>query len=287
MISIESRFGRRRSHRLGTILAWVLLSLLGTLYLGPFLWMVSSSLKGPEEIYAFPPDFIPNTLRWSNYLEAWNRVPFGRFFLNSALVTVATTLGVILTSSLGGYSFARLRYPGRDTILLMYLGTMMIPFPVLMIPAYILMRRLSLVDTLWGLIIPGWFSAWGTFLMRQYMLTLPREVEEAARVDGASFLQIYWRIILPLSTPVIATLGIFTFLGAWNDFLWPLIMISSIDKKTVPLGLVMFQSQIPMKTPWHLVMAAATFSMLPVLIIFVLGQKYYVRGIALSGLKGG
>jgi multiple sugar transport system permease protein len=287
VISIESRFGRRRSHRLGTILAWVLLSLLGTLYLGPFLWMVSSSLKGPEEIYAFPPDFIPNTLRWSNYLEAWNRVPFGRFFLNSALVTVATTLGVILTSSLGGYSFARLRYPGRDTILLMYLGTMMIPFPVLMIPAYILMRRLSLVDTLWGLIIPGWFSAWGTFLMRQYMLTLPREVEEAARVDGASFLQIYWRIILPLSTPVIATLGIFTFLGAWNDFLWPLIMISSIDKKTVPLGLVMFQSQIPMKTPWHLVMAAATFSMLPVLIIFVLGQKYYVRGIALSGLKGG
>lgn len=287
MISIESRFGRRRSHRLGTILAWVLLSLLGTLYLGPFLWMVSSSLKGPEEIYAFPPDFIPNTLRWSNYLEAWNRVPFGRFFLNSALVTVATTLGVILTSSLGGYSFARLRYPGRDKILLVYLGTMMIPFPVLMIPAYILMRRLSLVDTLWGLIIPGWFSAWGTFLMRQYMLTLPREVEEAARVDGASFLQIYWRIILPLSTPVIATLGIFTFLGAWNDFLWPLIMISSIDKKTVPLGLVMFQSQIPMKTPWHLVMAAATFSMLPVLIIFVLGQKYYVRGIALSGLKGG
>ncbi len=287
MISIESRFGRRRSHRLGTILAWVLLSLLGTLYLGPFLWMVSSSLKGPEEIYAFPPDFIPNTLRWSNYLEAWNRVPFGRFFLNSALVTVATTLGVILTSSLGGYSFARLRYPGRDTILLMYLGTMMIPFPVLMIPAYILMRRLSLIDTLWGLIIPGWFSAWGTFLMRQYMLTLPREVEEAARVDGASFLQIYWRIILPLSTPVIATLGIFTFLGAWNDFLWPLILISSIDKKTVPLGLVMFQSQIPMKTPWHLVMAAATFSMLPVLIIFVLGQKYYVRGIALSGLKGG
>jgi len=285
MLSRRLHIGTKRGKLLGNILVWLVLSLLAVLYVAPFLWMVSSSLKGLDEIYSFPPDFIPKTLRWSNYVEAWTRVPFARFFLNSGIVTLSVTAGTLLTCSMAGYAFSRLRFPGRDKILLAYLGTMMIPFPVLMIPAYILMRRLGLVDTLWALILPGMFGAWGTFLMRQFMLTLPRELDEAARIDGARFFQIYWRIILPLSKPVIATLSIFTFLGAWNDFLWPLIMINSIDRKTVPLGLVMFQSQIPMKTPWHLLMAAATFSMLPVLLLFVLGQKYYVRGIALTGLK--
>jgi multiple sugar transport system permease protein len=280
------KLSMRRSTQIANALTRLVLSLLAVLYIAPFLWMVSSSLKGPDEIYGFPPSFIPNTWRWSNYVEAWNRVPFATFFSNSGIVTLSVTLGTILTCSMAGYAFARLRFPGRDSILLAYLGTMMIPFPVLMIPAYILMRRLGLVDTLWSLVLPGMFGAWGTFLMRQFMLTLPRDLDEAARVDGANFFQIYWWIILPLSAPVIATLGIFTFLGSWNDFLWPLIMINSIDHKTVPLGLVMFQSQVPMKTPWHLLMAASTFSMLPVLTLFVVGQKYYVRGIALSGLKG-
>ena len=277
--------GVKRSHQMGNVLTWMILSVLAVLYIAPFLWMVSSSLKGPDEIYSFPPDFVPKNWLWSNYIEAWTRIPFGRFFLNSGIVTLSVTTGTILTCSMAGYAFSRLRFPGRERILLAYLGTMMIPFPVLMIPAYILMRTLGLVDTLWALILPSMFGAWGTFLMRQYMLTLPRELDEAARIDGATYFQIYWRIILPLAKPVIATLAIFTFLGAWNDFLWPLIMINSIDRKTVPLGLVMFQSQNPMKTPWHLLMAAATFSMLPVLTLFVLGQKYYVRGIALTGLK--
>jgi len=193
---------------------------------------------------------------------------------------------VVLTSSMAGYSFARLRYPGRDLLFLAYLGTIMIPFPVLIIPLFILMRQLGLVDTLAGLILPAAFTAWGTFLMRQFMLSIPREIEEAARMDGASFWRIYLQIIMPLSRPVVATLGIFTFLGSWNDFLWPLIMISSVENKTLPLGLTMFQAQVAIKTPWQLVMAAATFSVIPVLIVFVLGQKYYVRGIATTGLKG-
>jgi len=280
--------GLGNTHRrwLGNGMAWVALTLLGVFWMVPFLWMVSTSFKGLDEVYAFPPNFFPELLRWSNYVEAWQAIPFSRFFFNSLFVAAATTVAVVLTSSMAGYSFARLRYPGRDLLFLAYLGTIMIPFPVLIIPLFILMRQLGLVDTLAGLILPAAFTAWGTFLMRQFMLSIPREIEEAARMDGASFWRIYLQIILPLSRPVVATLGIFTFLGSWNDFLWPLIMISSVENKTLPLGLTMFQAQVPIKTPWQLVMAAATFSVIPVLIVFVLGQKYYVRGIATTGLKG-
>ncbi len=282
----KSGLGMTERQRVGDGAAWVALTLLGILWMAPFLWMVSTSFKGLDEVYAFPPRFIPQEIRWSNYLEAWQAVPFARFFFNSLVVAVATTIAVVVTSSMAGYSFARLRYPGRDVIFLAYLGTIMIPFPVLIIPLFILMRQLGLVDTLPGLILPAAFTAWGTFLMRQFMLSIPREIEEAARMDGASFWRIYVQIIMPLSRPVVATLGIFTFLASWNEFLWPLITISSVENKTLPLGLTMFQAQIPIKTPWQLVMAAATFSVLPVLIVFVLGQKYYVRGIATTGLKG-
>lgn len=282
----KSGLGMARQKWLGDGAAWVVLTLLGVLWMAPFLWMVSTSFKGLDEVYAFPPRFIPETIRWSNYLDAWQAVPFARFFGNSLFVATATTVAVIVTSSMAGYSFARLRYPGRDLIFLAYLGTIMIPFPVLIIPLFILMRQIGLVDTLPGLILPAAFTAWGTFLMRQFMLSIPREIEEAARMDGASFWRIYMQIIMPLSRPVVATLGIFTFLASWNEFLWPLIMISSVESKTVPLGLTMFQAQVPIKTPWQLVTAAATFSVLPVLIVFILGQKYYVRGIATTGLKG-
>ncbi len=276
----------RRRELLGDVLAWVLLSVLGVLWLVPFLWMVSNSLKSLAEIYSFPPTFFPEQLRWWNYRDAWNAVPFGRFFANSLIVSLGTTAGVLLTSSMAGYSFARLRYPGRDKLFLAYLATMMVPFPVLIIPLFILMGRIGLVDTLIGLVLPAAFSAWGTFLMRQFMLSIPRELEEAARVDGASYWRIFVQVVLPLCRPVLATLGIFTFLGSWNEFLWPLVMISSVQNKTLPLGLTMFQSQAAVETPWHLVMAAATFSVLPVLLVFVLGQRYYVRGIATTGVKG-
>ena len=189
------------------------------------------------------------------------------------------TAGVLFTSSLAGYSFARLRYPGRDQLFLIYLSTMMIPFAVRMIPLFILMRTFGWVDSLARSIIPGMFSAWGTFLMRQFMLTIPRELEDAALIDGCSFFRIYWRIILPLTMPALATLGIFHFMGSWNDFFWPLIILNSMSNKTLPLGLAAFQAMAAMKTPWHLVMAASVLSVLPIIIVFMLGQKYYVRGI--------
>lgn len=283
----QQRRRRRRMRRtIGNVIATIAASIIGAAFFIPFAWMVSSSLKDISEIYSFPPKFWPAEIKWSNYADAWNALPFDRFFLNSAFVAILTTLGVLVTCSLAGYSFARLRYPGRDKIFLAYLATMMIPFPVLMVPLFVIMKNLGLVDNLWSLILPAVFTPAGTFLMRQFILTLPRELEEAARVDGCGFFGIYWRIVLPLMKPVIATLGIFTFLGSWNDFLWPLITISSIEEKTLPLGLTMFQSRLSGRTPWHQIMAASTFTIIPVLVLFVLGQKYYVKGIVTTGIKG-
>jgi multiple sugar transport system permease protein len=285
--SFRERLHRTRTQRrIGDVTAFIVAGLVGVLFFIPFAWMVSTSLKDISEVYAFPPKFLPETLEWSNYVDAWNALPFNVFFLNSLIVAVATTVGVVLTSSMAGYSFARLRYPGRDKIFLAYLATLMIPFPVLMVPLFVIMKNLQLVDSLWSLILPAIFTPAGTFLMRQFILTLPRELEESARVDGCGFFAIYWRIVLPLMKPVIATLGIFTFLGSWNEFLWPLITISSIDHKTLPLGLTMFQSRLAGRTPWDEIMASATFSIIPVLIVFIVGQKYYVQGIVTTGIKG-
>jgi multiple sugar transport system permease protein len=250
------------------------------------LWMVSTSLKDIDQVYDYPPAILPDPIVWRNYIEAFRRVPFGRFFLNSAYISAAVVLGQLFTCSLAGYAFARLRFPGRDVIFIGYLATMMIPFAVLMIPLFITMRTFGWINTHYALIFPYLATAFGTFLMRQFMLTLPRELEDAARIDGCSYFRLYRRIILPLTKPALATLGILTFMNTWNDFLWPLIIISSVQNKTLPLGLLMFQEQSAMKTPWHLVMAAATFSIVPILIVFTLGQKYYVQGIVTSGLKG-
>ncbi len=278
--------GSWRARVLGDVGAWTLLVLGSVIMLIPFLWMVLMSVKSLDEVYTFPPVIFPREWLFSNYLEVWHQVPVTRFFANSSMVSLLVTLGVLMTSSLGGYSFARIDYPGRNTIFLMYLSTMMIPFAVIMIPLFWQMRLFGWVNHLAALIVPGLFSAWGTFLMRQFMLAIPKELEEAAEIDGCNHLRIYAQIILPLCKPVMATLAIFTFMGVWNDFLWPLIMISSRNKKTLPLGLAGFQQRVSLNTPWHLVMALAVVSVLPILIIFILGQKYYVRGIVTSGLKG-
>jgi multiple sugar transport system permease protein len=278
--------GVKARNHLGNFLAVFILSVGGLFMALPFLWMVSSSLKSIAEIYVFPPTFIPESIQWANYLEIWRRLPFHLFFRNSFVVATLETLGVLFTSSLAGYSFARLRYPGRDQLFLVYLSTMMIPFAVRMIPLFVLMRTFGWVDSLAALIVPSMFSAWGTFLMRQFMLTIPRELEDAALIDGCSYFRIYWAIILPLTMPALATLGIFHFMGSWNAFLWPLIILNSMSNKTLPLGLAAFQAMVAMKTPWHLVMAAAVVSVVPIMVIFMLGQKYYVRGIVTTGLKG-
>jgi len=258
----------------------------GIIVVIPFLWMVLSSFKTAGEIWTFPPVFLPKKFLWSNYLNAWKALPFDRFFYNTIFVSVCVTVGQLFTCSLGGYAFARLRFPGRDKLFLGYLATMMIPFPVLMIPLFITMRYLGWIDSLKALIIPSLFSAWGTFLMRQFMMGIPRDLEDSAKIDGCSYWGLYWRIILPLCKPVLATLGIFTFMGTWNQFFWPLIMINTIPNKTLPLGLVMFQARVAAETPWHLIMAASCFTIIPILILFVIGQKYYVKGIVTTGIKG-
>ncbi len=281
-----SRLSRSQSDRIGNVLAHVLLATGSVVFAGPFLWMVMSSLKTQFEIYYFPPKLLPQTVQWQNYMVVFRDQPFARYIGNSMFVSLCVTSGVILTSSLAGYSFARLRFPGRDRLFLLYLGTMMIPGAVLLIPSYALMIELGWRDTYYALIVPGLVSAWGTFLMRQFMLNIPKELEDAAFIDGASRLRIYWTVILPVSKPVIATLAIFTFMGAWNELLWPVIILRTPEMYTLPIGLARFQSRFPNQTPWHLVMAASTISVLPILILFVAGQKYYVQGIVTTGLKG-
>ena len=278
--------GRRTQTLLVDVAAWAGLLVGSIIFILPFFWMVSSSFKEFGGLFNFPPTFIPSTWQWTNYLEIWRRLPFHLFFRNSFFVSSLETAGVLFTSSLAGYAFARLRFRHRDTIFLIYLSTMMVPFAVRMIPLFVLMRTFQWVDQLQALIVPGMFSAWGTFLMRQFMLTIPRELEDAGLIDGASFFQIYYRIILPLTGPALATLGIFTFMDSWNAFLWPLIIISSMEKKTISLGMAAFRGMTAMRTPWHLVMAASVVSVLPIMVLFLVGQKYYVRGIVTTGLKG-
>ncbi|MCS7367494.1 MAG: carbohydrate ABC transporter permease [archaeon YNP-WB-062] len=271
---------------IGDIGAYIILSIFGVIMLLPFLWMVSTSLKPPDEVFTFPPEFIPKHIAWDNYRRALEQIPFGRFFFNSFYIAITVTIGQLFTSFLAGYAFARLRFSGRDILFLIYLATMMVPLQVRLIPLYIMMRNFHWINTHYALIIPALTSAWGTFLARQFMLTIPKELDEAARIDGCNYIDIVFRIILPVSKPLLATLGIFVFIGEYNSFLWPLIAINSISLKTIPLGLIMFQERIYLETPWNYVMAASTVSVLPLLTIFILGQKYYVRGIVTSGLKG-
>jgi len=254
------------------------------LMLLPFAWMLSTSLKDPAEIFTYPPIWIPNHLAWENYTKAVSAMPFGRFYLNSLIVAVSVTFLQLFTSSLAAFAFARLRFWGRNGLFLLYLATLMIPFQVTMIPNFILIRYLGWYDSYQALILPPAFSALSTFLMRQYFLSIPLDLDEAARVDGASSWRIWWQIILPLSGPVIAALTIFLFLGSWNDFLWPLVVTNSLEMRTLPVGLSTFQGQYNVQ--WHLLMAGSVIALIPVLAIYMIGQNWFVRGITLSGMGG-
>ena len=283
----DSLFGQKETKTLTDILVYIVLSVVGIIFIMPFAWMVANSFKDIRGIYAYPPEFIPEVWHFENYLEAWSMTHFDLGFLNSAMVAAAVVLGQLFTASLAGYSFARLRYPGRDKIFLLYISLLMVPFTVLLIPLYVQMRYFDWVSTLQAVIVPFLFTPWGTFMMRQFMVAIPRELEDAARIDGCGFFRTYWLIILPLTKPALATLAIFTFVNTWNNFQWPLIVLGKPKVKTLPLLLASFQNQSGMRTPWHLIMAASTFVVIPVLIAFVVGQKYYVRGIVTSGIKGG
>ncbi|TKJ47533.1 sugar ABC transporter permease [Candidatus Aerophobetes bacterium Ae_b3a] len=251
--------------------------------IAPFIWMLSTSLKSLNEVFVFPPTLFGESLRWNNYLQISDRFPFSIFFLNSMKIAVLVTAGQLFTCSLGGYSFARLKFPGRDIIFLLYLATLMIPYFVIVIPIFIMMRSFGWVDTHYALIVPGLFSAFGTFLMKQFFLTIPRELEDAAKIDGCTPFGIYRRIFLPLSKPALAALGIFTFMWSWNDFLAPLIFLNTITKRTIPLGLAVMQGLY--STDWPSLMAASVLSVMPIIIVFLCAQEFFVKGITLSGLK--
>lgn len=251
--------------------------------IAPFIWMVSTSLKSLNEVFVFPPTLFGESLRWNNYLQISERFPFSIFFLNSLKIAILVTAGQLFTCSLGGYSFARLKFPGRDIIFLLYLATLMIPYFVIVIPIFIMMRSFGWVDTHYALIVPGLFSAFGTFLMKQFFLTIPRELEDAAKIDGCTPFGIYRRIFLPLSKPALAALGIFTFMWSWNDFLAPLIFLNTITKRTIPLGLAVMQGLY--STDWPSLMAASVLSVMPIIIVFLCAQEFFVKGITLSGLK--
>lgn len=256
----------------------------GVVMLAPLVWMLSSSLKEPGDIFLYPPEWLPRPIVWQNYLQTITVMPFGRYYLNSIIQAVGVTALQLLTSSLAAFAFARLRFRGRDWLFLLYIATMMIPFPVTMIPNFIIMRVLHWIDTYRALILPPAFSAFSTFLLRQYFMSIPLEFDDAARVDGASSWRIWWQVILPLSGPALATLGIFTFLGQWNNFLWPLIVTNADHMRTLPVGLAAFQGQY--RIEWHLLMAGSVISLIPILIIYIIGQKWFVRGITLSGMGG-
>ena len=261
----------------------IVLSIGAIIMIIPFLWMFSTSIKAQNEVFVFPPTIFGKTLVWDNYLKIAERFPFGRFFINSVIVTSVVVVGQLFTSSLGGYVFARLKFKFRNTLFILYLATMMVPIHVTLIPLFLIMRFLGLVDKLTSLILPDLATAFGTFLMRQFFLTIPDSLEESAKIDGCTPFSTYWRIFIPLSKPAFATLGIFIFTGMWNDFIRPLILITSVNKMTLPLGLANMKGLY--NTNWPVLMAGTFISLLPVLIIFLLAQDFYVKSIALTGLK--
>ena len=257
----------------------------GLLLTIPFLWMVSTSLKTTAQSMAFPPEWWPAPFVWGNYARIWDFMPFFTFLLNSVKIAFFVVCGQLLTCSLAGYAFAKLRFPGRRALFLVLLSTMMIPSEVTLIPVFVIMKSLGWLNTHYSQIVPAFFgSVFGTFLLRQFFLTLPNDLEDAARIDGCSPFGIYWRIMLPLAKPSLATLAIFTFMGTWNDFMRPLIYLSDMDKMTLPVGLALISNHQDIRIP--LIMAGAMLSLLPILVFYVCGQKYFVRGIALTGMKG-
>lgn len=269
---------------LGTSASYIVLVGGAILMILPFWWMLVTSVKLPEEVFVFPPQFWPQVWHWENYLEVLQAAPFGRFFINTLIVAVVITAGNLFLGAMAGYAFARLSFPGRDLIFWLFLASMMIPGQVTMIPVFVLMTKLGWVDTYFGLTVPGLVGAYGIFLLRQYFLNLPADLENAARLEGASEWQIFRHIGLPLATPALMVLGVFTFMGAWTDFLWPLLMTNSMHMRTLEVGLSVFKTQYTVN--WPLQMTASMLIQLPIIILFVFTQRYFTRGIVLTGMKG-
>jgi multiple sugar transport system permease protein len=280
----DARPTRNAARLLAAVSTYLLLSLGALIMLLPFWWMLVTSVRLPEEVYSFPPDFWPAHWHWENYQKVIAAAPFARFFLNTLVVATVVTLGNLLFSAMAGYSFARLEFKGRDLVFWLFLASMMIPGQVTMIPVFVLMARLGWIDSYLGLTVPGLVGAYGIFLTRQYFLNLPADLENAARLEGATEWQVFWHVALPLAKPVLAVLGVFSFMGAWTDFLWPLLMTNSLSMRTLEVGLSVFKTQYTVN--WPLQMAASLLIQLPIIALFVATQRYFTRGIVLTGMKG-
>ncbi|MEO0796883.1 MAG: carbohydrate ABC transporter permease [Verrucomicrobiota bacterium] len=266
---------------------YVLLILGALVFVAPFAWMVSTSLKPLNETMSLPPRWLPTEIQWDNYPQAVDEMKlFWRYTANTLYLCVMTVVGSVVSSSLAAYGFSRIQWPGRDKVFVLVLATMMIPFPVIMVPLYTLFREIGWIGSYKPLWVPSFFAgAFNVFLLRQFFLTLPKDLEEAARIDGASELQIFWRVILPLAKPALIVVALFQFMATWNDFLGPLIYLTDQSDFTLALGLQAYQSKGG-GTDWHYLMAASTLVVLPVVVLFFFTQRYFVEGIATTGGKG-
>lgn len=269
--------------KIKVVLTYAALIAIGFTMLIPFLWMVLGSFKNIREVMQFPPTFIPNEPTLSNYKEVFTRLPFARYYLNTIITSVIPTVVTVLTASMAGFGFAKYKFVGRGFIFWLILATMMIPYPVTIVPLYVMAYRAGLVNTYTGLIVVSLSSAFGIFMMRQFCMTIPDDLLDAARIDGSSEFGIYAKIIMPLTKPALATLTIFTFTGNWNAYIWPLLMINSDRLRTLSLAIPLFNGQY--QSFPNLVYAASTMAVLPVIILFLFNQRYFTEGIAMSGLK--
>jgi multiple sugar transport system permease protein len=265
------------------LLSYLVLIVLALLALLPFLYMISLSLQTEADTFAGNPVLFPSQPQFSNYVDIWQKAPFARFFLNSAIVAGAITLSHLFFDPLAGYVFAKFEFPLKNVIFLFVLGTLMIPFFVRMIPLYTMMAGVGWLNTYQGLIVPFLMSAYGIFLMRQFIQPLPFELIDAARIDGCSEFRIYWRVILPQIKPALATLGLFTFVYSWDEFLWPLVAINSVEMRTMTTGLTLFNNEF--FSEWQYIATGSTILFIPILILFLLTQRYFVEGIAITGMK--
>lgn len=268
----------------GRGIVYLLLFLIACLTAGPFVWTLLTALKGSEDIFAFPPRFWPEQPTLKNFLEVWQIVPFGQYLLNSVIVSLTTVISTVLLSSLAAYPLERLRFPGKNFIFVAILGTMMVPEQVVMIPVYRILLRMNLLNTLVGIVLPTSVNAFGIFLMRQFYKSIPRDLDEAALIDGCSHIRIWWNILLPISRPAVATLAVFTFVASWSNFLWPLVVLRDTANYTLPVGLNALISAF--SADYKYLAAGAILSILPVLAVFVFMQRYFIKGILAGSVKG-
>jgi multiple sugar transport system permease protein len=285
-IVVTTKHTARAAMYVRTILQYSIMIILSIIMLIPLYWLVTSSLKQQGQVFAVPPVWFPNPIMWENYPEALRRAPLLLWLQNTSIITLFSIIGSVLSSSIVAFGFARLRFPGRGVLFLLLLSTMMLPQVITLIPRFIMFKGLGWLDTFLPMIVPTFFGggAYNIFLVRQFYMTIPLDFDEAARIDGASNLMIWWRILVPLSTPVLTAIGIFSFVFNWNNFMEPLIYLFSEPKKTLALGLRAFVN--PYDASWHISMAASMFLVVPIMVLFFIGQRYFIRGVVMTGIAG-